>query len=920
MKKLLQFPLLIVALFLTSIPISAHDFEVDGIYYNITNSTDKTVAVTFNGRYGSSVVEYSGDVVIPCTVEYNNVIYTISSIGDYAFEGCYGLTSVTIPNSVTTIGNYAFSYCTGLSKIIVDSENTVFDSRDNCNAIISTFTNTLIVGCKNTSIPNSVKRINDYAFNGCTGLTSITIPESATSIGNGAFFDCSGLTSITIPESVFYIGSNAFNNCSGLTSITIPESVTYIGSNAFYGCNGLTEVNITDLSAWCKINFDLANANPLYYVGHLKLNSTEITNLVIPDDISEIKAYAFYGCNGLTSVTIPNSVTSIGYNAFGECVNLASVELPNPWPTIGDYAFGRTGLTFVNVPNSQTNIDPNVFRDCRNLCINIEKGNDPILIKKSRTFRCNKVYIGRPISYVGTSSYTNLFDSISELAIDYEIKVLSDEMFKYAKNLKVLSIGNGESVLKIGYLENSGYYDSRGKGLFYNLPLDSVYIGRPISYDAAKCYGYSPFADVKTLRHLTLDCNNINTTLMPYFFENCNSLETVIIQNSHSQMSLPAEFFKGCVNLKSLTLPFPGTGTAQTTSNFGELFGTESNSNMRAVTQYFEDGTNKTYYLPTGLEELVLTEGCEMIPYGGLYNCNMLKKLTLPTSLYMVGDKALYGCAQIADIYCKGADPAVAYDSSFDGMRLTSCKLHVPFNSSERYKISDGWKRFYYVEEEAPLVVSVAKNIENAGVVYGINEYQPGQVAEVEAVAHSGYTFVGWYENGNLLTTDSKYTIMVTDCHSLVAMFAPVLDENDVEVSPKAENVTLSWAQETGAAYYNIDIYSNAAMTMPVGSMVVDNSGQPVSRSVTAVSATIDGLSELQNYYYSITAYGAEETILSKYTGSFSTIAGVEEVMGNTNAVEIARYDIHGRLLSAPIKGINIVKMSNGSTRKEFVK
>lgn len=627
MKKLSQIPLLIVVLFLTSIPLSAHDFEVDGIYYNILS--DSTVAVTCCGTdWISCSDEYTGAVVIPSTVTYSGVTYSVTMIGNSAynyrsvFAGCRGLTSVTIPNSVTLIYDYAFEGCTRLTSVTIPNSVTYIGSSafDNTpwynnqpdgvvyiNNVLYSYKGTMPEGTS-IDIKEGTISIATNAFSSCSGLTSITIPNSVTSISGQAFSNCSGLSKIvvesgnpvydsrdncnaiiatsieslivgckntSIPNSVKWINNYAFSGCTGLTSITIPESVTHIGGSAFYGCTGLTEVNITDLSAWCKINFPDIAANPLYYAGHLKLNGTAITNLIIPDDITEVKNYAFYGCNGLTSVTIPNSVTSIGGYAFNSCSGLTSVGLPDPWPTIGDFAFANTGLTFVNVPNSQTNIDPNVFRNCPNLCINIEKGVDPILIKKSRTFRCNKVYIGRPISYVGTSSYTNLFDSISELAIDYEIKVLSDEMFKYAKNLKVLSIGNGESVLKIGYLENSGYYDSRGKGLFYNLPLDSVYIGRPISYDVAKCYGYSPFADVKTLRHLTLDCNNINTTLMPYFFENCNSLETVIIQNSHSQMSLPAEFFKGCVNLKSLTLPFPGTGTAQTTSNFGELFGTE---------------------------------------------------------------------------------------------------------------------------------------------------------------------------------------------------------------------------------------------------------------------------------------------------------------------------------------------------------
>ena len=857
MKKLLQIPLLLVALFLTTIPISAYDIYDDGIYYSITDATAKTVEVTYRGSsYDSYTNEYSGSVIIPSSVTYSGTTYSVTSIGLGAFYGCTDLTEATIPNSVTEIGDRSFEDCTGLTSV---------------------------------TIPNSVTSIGKSAFSGCTGLTSVTIPNSVTSIGGSAFYktawydnQADGViyinnvlykykgtmpegTSISINDGTMSISPSAFYKCTGLTSIAIPNSVTEIGESAFKN------------TAWYDNQDDgvIYINNVLYkYKGPMPSG----TSIVIKDGTVSITPSAFSGYTGLTSVTIPNSVTSIGGSAFYKC----------------------TGLTEITM----------------------EKGNDSISIMSNGDFACKKVYIGRPLKYTNIDYATNynLFNTVSELTIDYEIAELTDYMFKNCTKLKVLSVGKGDSELKIGYLESGNYYNEQGKGLFYNLPLDSVYIGRSISYNDTKQYGYSPFAGIKTLKHIVLDCNNMDVTLTSYFFEACDSLETVSIQNSHQQMSLPAELFRGCANLKSLTLPFPGAGTAQTTSNFGELFGTESNSNMRAVTQFFEDGTKKTYYLPTGLEELVLTEGCEMIPYGGLYNCNMLKRLTLPTSLYMVGDKALYGCAQISDIYSKGADPAVAYDSSFDGMRLTSCKLHVPYNSSERYKISDGWKRFYYIEEEAPLVISVAKSIENAGVVYGINEYKPGQVAEIEAVAHSGYTFVGWYENGNLLTTDSKYTIMVTDSHSLVAMFAPVLDENEVEVAPQDKNVTLSWAQETGAAYYNIDIYSDATMIMQVGSMVVDNTGQPVSRSTATVSATIYGLNEMQNYYYSISAIGEDDVVLSKYIGSFSTSAGINNIYYNDNATEVARYDIYGHRLSEPTKGINIVKYSDGTVKKMIIK
>ncbi len=185
-------------------------FEVNGIKYEI-NSDGISVTVIRN--------DYSGIVIIPPQVQYLNNIYRVTSIGYRAFFGCGGITSLTIPDSVTSIGVSAFDGCSDLERISVDSHNAIYDSRGDCNAIIETATNTLIAGCKNTTIPDSMTSIGEAAFFGCSGITSLTIPNSVTSIGDGAFHDCSGITSLTIPNSVTSIGDRTFSGCNALTEI-----------------------------------------------------------------------------------------------------------------------------------------------------------------------------------------------------------------------------------------------------------------------------------------------------------------------------------------------------------------------------------------------------------------------------------------------------------------------------------------------------------------------------------------------------------------------------------------------------------------------------------------------------------------------------------------------------------------------------
>ena len=249
----------------------------------------------------NAIVETATNTII-CGCKNTTFPQSVTGIGYYAFNGCSSLTSITIPNHITDIQSNPFLSCSSLATIVVESNNSIYDSRDNCNAIIQTATNTLIAGCQNTIIPNSVTGIGDRAFYGCSSITSINIPENVTSIGVGAFSGCSSLISVYIPENVTSIGGSAFYGCSSLISINIPEGVTSIEPSTFTGCSALTSINI-------------------------------------PEIVTSIGDYAFDGCSSLTYVTIPNSVTYIGIGAFQNCDSLTSVTLPENVTNIGDGAF-----------------------------------------------------------------------------------------------------------------------------------------------------------------------------------------------------------------------------------------------------------------------------------------------------------------------------------------------------------------------------------------------------------------------------------------------------------------------------------------------------------------------------------------------------------------------------------------------------
>ena len=324
----------------------------------IETATNKLIAGCKNTTISKSVTSIGDGAFDGCSnLATINIPNSVTNIGDGAFSDCSSLTTINIPNSVTNIGDGAFSDCSNLTSISVVSNNPKYDSRNNCNAIIETATNTLIAGCMNTTIPKSVTSISDSAFDGCSSLTSINIPNSVTNIGDGAFYGCSSLANINIPNSVTSIGGGAFSGCSSLTNINIPNSVSSIGFEAFNG------------TAWYNNKPDgLVYAGLVAY--EYKGDIPEGTSITLRKGTKGIAEYAFADCNcdGLTSINIPNSVTTIGICAFEGRTGLTSINIPNSVTTIGYQTFrGCTSLTTVNIPNSVTTIDEDAFMDCPSL-------------------------------------------------------------------------------------------------------------------------------------------------------------------------------------------------------------------------------------------------------------------------------------------------------------------------------------------------------------------------------------------------------------------------------------------------------------------------------------------------------------------------------------------------------------------------
>ena len=319
----------------------------DGAMYDYTRSSapwnsylENITAITLPsgittiGNYAFSDMTNLSKISLPSS---------LLSIGKNAFYHCASLSSITIPANVDTIVPFAFAGCSALTSIRVNAKNTTYDSRNSCNAVIHTATNTLAVGCQNTVIPADVVKIGDAAFERAT-FSYIEIPNTVTEIAQYAFYGCEYLTTIDLPDNLTTLGYAAFRHCNALNEVVIPSTVTQVEGSTFSGCTSLTSIVVesgnTKYDSRNSCNAIIETATNTLIAG--------CQNTVIPNNVTSIGSQAFYQCSSLTSITIPNNVTSIGIQAFSSCSSLTSitVEATTP-PTLGTYVFSSSPTCYI---------------------------------------------------------------------------------------------------------------------------------------------------------------------------------------------------------------------------------------------------------------------------------------------------------------------------------------------------------------------------------------------------------------------------------------------------------------------------------------------------------------------------------------------------------------------------------------------
>ena len=736
---------------LTNITVDKENVAYKSIDGNLYTKDEKTLIRYAVGNNDGSftipdgVTSIASGAFSSCTSLTSIVIPdSVASIASGAFSSCYSLTSIVIPDSVTSIGSSAFRDCHKLTSIVIPDSVTSID-------------NYAFYGCSNLAIYCEAKRkpygwssswkdsncpvvwdyiisvpAYDFEYTESNGEITITkyigsdsevyVPDAingkpVVAIGYGAFSYCSNLASLVIPDSVTSIGDEAFSNCSSLESIVIPNNLKSIGNHAFYDCLNLTAVHIGNLASWCNTSFENYSANPLYFAKNLYLNGELITNLVIPNDITSIGAWAFAGCTPLKSVVIPDGVASIGEGAFSACSSLESMTIPFVGGSIKTeidtyqypfaYIFGPLGFsdsvsiiqyhygestslsmgTEYHIPASLKsvtvtggNILYGAFSNCSSIT-SITIPDSATSIGMSAFTGCSSLEsIAIPDSV--TSIGMNVFASCSSLksaVIPDSVEYIGYDAFQNCSNLTIYceadtnpaswaSAWNPDNRPVVwGYIipapaSDFEYTESNGEititkyiGSSSKVSIPDTINGKPVV-----AIGYEAFYLCSSLTSVVIP-DGIESIGDNAFYD-CASLKSIVIGNSVEHIG--REAFRECVSLEYFY--FNSTiiddfdccsrvflGSGSQGAGIKLVIG----KNVSSIPSYLFSGYNDTSVTPTHFTDITFEEEsmCVSISGDAFSGCERLVSIVIPESVTSIADRILSGAFR-ATIYCEAKE------------------------------------------------------------------------------------------------------------------------------------------------------------------------------------------------------------------------------------------------------------------------